>query len=281
MTLSAKTTQPIDGLPLGRRIAGDALRTLGRSSLGLVDGLGAFAVFAARATWAVPRLRGARAGLARAVYEAGVRCLPVIFVVGGFTGLVLGLQGYYVLARFGSESVLGSLVALTLTRELAPVLAALMIVGQAGSALAAELGIQRNSEQIDALGVMGVDPLGYLVTPRLLAAIVVFPILTAAFTLIGIAGGYVSGSVLLSLDGGVYWAAVRAAVQPGDVGECLLKAAVFGVLTFTIGSYQGFYADRQNALAGARAVSAATTRAVVLASVAVLVSDFVITSLLA
>jgi phospholipid/cholesterol/gamma-HCH transport system permease protein len=215
-----------------------------------------------------------------AVHEQGVRCVPVVTIVGLFTGLVLGLQGFYVLTRFGSAGMLGTFVSLTLTRELAPVLAALMIVGQAGSAIAAEIGIHRNSEQIDALVTMGIDPLGYLITPRLFAALIVFPILAVTFTLVGIAGGYLSGSALLGLDAGVYWSAVHSAIRSTDVRECLLKALVFGLITIAICCHSGFTTHRRAGVGGSRAVSVSTTRAVVLASVATLAADYLITSFL-
>ena len=158
---------------------------LGRITLATVTGLGDFALFVARAVRAIPHAPGLGFRWVRAIEEQGVRSFPVVVIVGAFTGLVLGLQGYHVMSRFGSESQVGSFVSLTLARELAPVLAALVIVGQAGSALAAELGLQRNSEQIDALETMGVDSLGYLIAPRLLASVVIFPILTVFFTLVG------------------------------------------------------------------------------------------------
>ena len=256
------------------------LQALGQKTLGTIAELGDFAVFTTRSfsvAVGAPRL-GRR--VVRAVYEQGVRCLPVVLIVGAFTGLVLGLQGYYVLARFGSEGLLGTLVSLTLARELAPVLAALMIVGQAGSAIAAEIGIQRNSEQIDALETMGVDPRRYLVSPRLLVATVVYPMHAAFFTLVGLVGGYLSGSILLSLEGGIYWSSVMRAVGPSDVRECFIKAVVFGIVTMAICCHNGFNAHRRPGLTGARGVSASTTRAVVLSSIAVLATDYLITSAL-
>jgi len=256
------------------------LRVVGQNSLATVAGLGDFATFALRAATAAPATRHLGRRWIRAVHEQGVRCLPVVMIVGLFAGLVLGLQGYYVLARFGSAGVLGTFVSLTLTRELAPVLGALIIVGQAGSAIAAEIGIHRNSEQIDALTTMGIDPLGYLVTPRLLAALIAFPILTVAFTMVGLAGGYLSGSLLLGLDGGVYWSAVHAAVRVADVRECLSKALVFGLITIAICCYSGFTAHQRAGVSGSRAVSVSTTRGVVLASVATLAADYMITSFL-
>ena len=218
--------------------------------------------------------------IARAVYEQGALCLPVVLIVGMFTGLVLGLQGYYVLSRFGSDGLLGTLVSLSLVREMAPVLAALMIVGQAGSALAAELGIQRNSEQIVALETMGVSSHGYLVAPRLIAALLVFPLQTALFVIVGLWGGSLSGSLLLGVDSGVYWSAVERAVESRDLRECFIKAATFGLLTMSICAYHGFNAHRCLSASGARAVSASTTRAVVLSSIIVLAADYVITSFL-
>ncbi|MCW0220710.1 MAG: ABC transporter permease, partial [Prosthecobacter sp.] len=194
--------------------------------------------------------------------------------------LVLGLQGYYVLNRFGSESLLGALVSLSLVRELGPVLAALMLVGQAGSALAAELGIQRNTEQVAALDTMGVNSVGYLVTPRVLAALVVYPMQTALFVTIGLFGGSLSGTWLLGLEPGVYWSSVERAVEMQDVTECFLKAATFGLLTIALCAYHGFNAHRCKGATGARAVSASTTRAVVQSSITVLAADYVITSFL-
>jgi phospholipid/cholesterol/gamma-HCH transport system permease protein len=256
------------------------LQMVGENSLGTVAGLGDFARFTSRGVTAARGTRHLGRRWVRAVHEQGVRCLPVVSIVGLFAGLVLGLQGYYVLARFGSAGVLGTFVSLTLARELAPVLGSLMIVGQAGSAIAAEIGIHRNSEQIDALTTMGIDPLGYLVTPRLLAALIVFPILTVVFTLVGLVGGYLSGSLLLGLDSGVYWAGVHSAVRVADVRECLVKAVVFGVITIAICCHSGFTAHLRSGVSGSRAVSASTTRGVVLASIAILAADYLITSFL-
>ena len=255
-------------------------RALGHHTLYIIRELSDFAAFTSRSFTAAVGSRKLGRRVMRAVYEQGVRCVPVILIVGLFTGLVLGLQGYYVLNKFGSAGLLGTLVSLTLVRELAPVLAALMLVGQAGSALAAELGIQRNSEQIDALETMGASVHAYLISPRLIAAVLVFPIQTVFFTLIGLFGGYLSGTVVLALQPGVYWSAVFRAVQPVDVRECLIKAVVFGFLTIAICAYNGFNAHRRRTSTGARAVSASTTRAVVLSCIVVLATDYIITSML-
>jgi phospholipid/cholesterol/gamma-HCH transport system permease protein len=257
------------------------LHLLGRQSLGIVCGFGDFALFTGEALVSSWRCRRLWPRLVRAFYEQGAVCLPVVLIVGTFTGLVLGLQGYHVLNRFGSEGLLGSLVSLSLVREMAPVLASLMLIAQAGSALAAELGIQRNTEQIAALETMGVSSHGYLVAPRLLAAVLVFPIQTALFTVVGLLGGSLSGSLLLGLDSGVYWSAVEDSVKARDVRECFLKACIFGLLSISICAYQGFHAHRSGTASGAQAVSASTTRAVVHSCIAVLVADYVITSFLA
>ncbi len=253
---------------------------LGRETLRMVSGLGDYALFTGTAFRSVAHSRRLGRRVIRAIHEQGTLCLPVILIVGVFTGLVLGLQGYYVLNRFGSEGLLGALVSLSLVREMAPVLAALMLVGQAGSALAAELGIQRNSEQIVALETMGVSSHGYLVTPRLIAALIVFPIQTALFVAVGLWGGSLSGSLLLGVEPGVYWSSVERAVQAPDVRECFIKAATFGLLTISICAYHGFNAHRCRSATGARAVSASTTSAVVFSSIIVLAADYVITSFL-
>jgi phospholipid/cholesterol/gamma-HCH transport system permease protein len=254
--------------------------TIGRYMLNLLRGLGDFALFIAHSFMAVLSSRRLLGRVIRAGFEQGVRCLPVILIVGTFTGLVLGLQGYYVLNRFGSESLLGALVSLSLVRELGPVLAALMLVGQAGSALAAELGIQRNSEQIAALDTMGINSLGYLISPRLIASVLVYPMQTALFVTVGLWGGSLSGSLLLGLQPGVYWSAVERAVASEDVNECLIKAAVFGILTISLCCFHGFYTHRNRSDSGAQGVSASTTRAVVQSSILVLAADYVITSFL-
>jgi phospholipid/cholesterol/gamma-HCH transport system permease protein len=252
---------------------------LGRSALRIVSELGDIAVFTVESLVQAFASRRLMRRVIRSLYELGIRCLPVVLVVGLFTGLVLGLQGYYVLNRFGSETILGTFVSLTLVRELAPVLAALMLTGQGGSALAAELGIQRNTEQINALETMGIPPLGYLVGPRILAALVVFPIMAALFTLVALSGGWLSGSVVLPVPSTVYWSGVFNAVQPTDVVECFIKSVTFGALVAILCAHNGYNTHRRSRSTGARAVSASTTRAVVVSSIMILAADFVITSL--
>ena len=252
---------------------------LGKLTLQGVSALGRWGVFSVRALREVRSGQALTTRLVRALFEQGVRCVPVIAVVAAFTGMVLGLQGHYVLSRFGATGMLGTLVSLSLCRELGPVLAALMIAGQAGTALSAELGIQRSTEQIDAIELMDVSPEGFLVGARLLGAFFVFPVLTAFFVLVGVAGGWLSGCVLMPQDSNGYWGAVHEAIHGKDIRECLLKGAVFGFLTTALCAYQGFYAHRSGE-AGARAVGLATVRGIVLSSIAILAADYLITAVL-
>ena len=255
------------------------IATTGRLTINTFHEIGRFSLFIVRSILSLWRLRAFSTKVARAIFEMGVRCTPIILTVGCFTGLVLGLQGYYTLARFGSEYALGATVGISLVTELGPVLAALMIVGQAGSAMAAELGIQRNSEQIDALETMGINPLGFLVGPRLLAALLVFPIHTAFFDLIGILGGFISGVMLLNQEPGVYWQSVYSGVPLAKITQGLVKSVVFGVSVVAVCTYEGFNTHRRSSEVGARGVSQSTTRAVVYSSITVLALDYVLTAL--
>ena len=256
------------------------IRSLGRTTLGLVLELGAITIFAVEAFRGFLLQRSRFAKLRLAIHEIGVRCFPIVATVGLFTGLVMGLQLYHTLARLGAEAALGDAVGLSLVRELGPVLTALMVVGQAGSALASELGIQRNDEQIDALQTMSVDPKGFLVGPRLVAAIICFPMLVAIFDLIGIFGGFLSGCVLLGLDSGVYWNHIENAIRWEDVFGGFIKALVFGLLTILICTFRGYNTHRKASCPGVRGVSESATRAVVWSSVTVLMADYLITSFL-
>lgn len=256
------------------------ISTLGRTFLTIVYELGEISVFGGGALCRFFGLKHRWMKLVYSIHEIGVRCFPIVAIVGLFTGLVMGLQLYYTLVKFGAESALGTAVALSLIRELGPVLTALMVVGQAGSALASELGIQRNDEQIDALQTMSIDPLGYLVGPRLLAALVCFPMLTAVFNLIGIFGGYVTGCLLLHVDAGVYWNRVFESVDWSDVRGGFIKSLVFGLVTIMICAYRGFNTHRKASFPGVRGVSESATRAVVWSSVMVLALDYLITSFL-
>jgi phospholipid/cholesterol/gamma-HCH transport system permease protein len=256
------------------------IQLVGRSALSVVHELGEISLFSGASIGAYFRMRGRIAKLVVAIHEIGVRCVPIVATVGLFTGLVMGLQLYYTLVKFGAQSALGTAVSLSLIRELGPVLTALMVVGQAGSAMASELGIQRNDEQIDALETMSIDSRGFLVGPRLIAGLICFPILVAIFDLIGIFGGYLTGSVLLNVDAGVYWHRVYESVSWADVQGGFIKAMVFGLLTMSICAYRGFNTHRKAGFPGVRGVSESATRAVVWSSVGVLAADYLITSFL-
>jgi phospholipid/cholesterol/gamma-HCH transport system permease protein len=214
------------------------------------------------------------------IYYIGAKSTQIVLLVGLFTGMVLGLQLYYVLIQFGASGVLGSAVALALIRELGPVLTAIMITARAGSAMTAELGIQRISEQIDALSTMRIDPLAYLVSPRIAAGIISFPFLTAFFDVIGIAGGWLSGCALLGVNSGAYWDRVITSTTMEDINGGIIKSIVFAVLVVTICCFQGFFTHLRTDSYGAKSVNFSTTSAVVLSCVMILISDYVVTSLI-
>ena len=210
----------------------------------------------------------------------GSKSLFVIGFTGAFSGMVLALQGYYTLSKFGAEGLLGSGVALSIIRELGPVLSALMVTGRAGSAMCAEIGIMRIDEQIDALECMAVDPHAYLITPRLIACVIALPLLTAFFDVVGMAGGYAIGVDLLGVNAGDFMEGIRTSVAWDDVYMGIIKSFCFAVLIIWICTYKGFYSGVDEGNFGPEQVSRSTTDAVVLASVSVLVSDYVITSIL-
>ncbi|MBI4962053.1 MAG: ABC transporter permease [Desulfomonile tiedjei] len=205
----------------------------------------------------------------------GSQSVLLIALTGAFTGMVMALQGYNGLHRYGAESMVGATVALAMARELGPVIAALMVVGRVGSAMTAELGSMRNTQQIDALASMAVDPVHYLVVPRVFAATVVLPPLAGIFSFSGMVGCYVLSIYFLGIDGGTFMAAVRYYVEADDIVHGLIKALVFGLILSLIACYKGFYAT-----GGARGVGIATTKAVVASSVMVLVSDYIMTVLM-
>jgi phospholipid/cholesterol/gamma-HCH transport system permease protein len=203
----------------------------------------------------------------------GVRSVFVIILTGGFTGMVLALQSYYGFRKFGSEGLVGATVALSMTRELGPVLTSLMVTGRAGSAMAAELGTMRVTEQIDALTAMALNPIKYLVTPRIIAAFLVLPVLTVISDFVGIIGGYLVGVKLLKINEGAYIDKMIKFVELNDIYNGLVKAAVFGLILSIVSCYKGFYTK-----GGAEGVGRATTEAVVVSSVTILVTDYILTS---
>jgi phospholipid/cholesterol/gamma-HCH transport system permease protein len=171
-------------------------------------------------------------------------------------------------------------VALSLIRELGPVLTAIMVTARAGSSMATEIGVQRISEQIDALATMRIDPLAYLVSPRIAAAVISFPLLTAFFDMIGILGGYISGVLLLGLDSGTYWHRVQSSVEISDISGGFVKAVVFALIVSAVCCFQGYFTHMRRDSFGAKAVGLSTTSAVVVSCVLILISDYVVTSFL-
>ncbi|HVR11492.1 MAG TPA: ABC transporter permease [Thermoanaerobaculia bacterium] len=213
--------------------------------------------------------------LSRQMVKVGVSSTPVVLLTALFTGMVLALQTFTVLKRFNAESYVGSLVGLSMVRELAAVLSSLIVAGRAGSAMGAELGTMRVTEQIDALEVMATDPVHYLVVPRVWATVLMMPLLVALADGIGIFGGYLVSVVLMGSNPVSYLNTSFQFMNLNDLMSGLIKAAVFGLLLATIGCQQGFYTT-----GGAEGVGRSTTAAVVLASIAILAADFFLTKLL-
>ncbi len=252
---------------------------VGQRVMRIVDNLGASMIFLLKALVLIFGRKQPMA-IIHQINMIGVKTVNIVALVGFFTGMVMGLQLYYTLVKYGSVGVLGSAVALSIIRELGPVLTAIMITARAGSSMTAEIGIQRNSEQIDALYTMRIDPVGYLISPKVAASIISFPILTALFDLIGILGGYVSGCVIMGVNSGSYFYRVVSSVEIADVNGGFIKALVFAVIVSTICCYQGYFTHMRTDSYGARSVSLSTTSAVVLSCVSILVADYIVTSFL-
>lgn len=252
---------------------------LGRLAIRLINDMGAAAIFFTKACAQI-FARNQMPRILEQLSHIGANTMAIVSLIGLFTGMVMALQIYYALAKFGAQGMLGNAVALGLIRELGPVMTAIMIIARAGSSMAAEIGILRISEQIDALQTMRIDPIGYLISPRIAAALVSFPLLTALFDVMGIVGGYFTGVMLLGVNAGMYLDQIQAGVDTKDVMGGFLKAVIFAVMVSTICSFQGFFTHMRAEAHGAKSVSLSTTAAVVLSCVVVLVGDYVITSFL-
>jgi phospholipid/cholesterol/gamma-HCH transport system permease protein len=261
------------------RLLAEPFALTGRKVMTWIDNLGAATIFLSRAFLKIFRPKQFFK-IVEQLYYIGSGSVLIIMLVGLFTGMVLSLQSYHALVKFGSEGALGTLVSLSLIRELGPVLTAIMITARAGSAITAEIGSQRISEQIDALKTMRIDPLRYLISPRIAASIISFPLLTALFDVIGIIGGYISGVVLLGVNAGTYLHRVQSSVEMKDITDGFIKAMVFAVIVTTVCCYQGYFAHMRTDSHGARAIGRSTTTAVVLSCVLILVADYIVTSLL-
>lgn len=213
----------------------------------------------------------------RQLYFIGARSMTVIVVTGLFTGMVVALLGYHNLQKFGSVDLLGSAVGLGLIQELGPVLAALMVIGRAGSSICAELGIMRHSEQIDALECMGIDPYRFLLVPKYIATIISLPILTCVFIVVGVFGGYLVAVVMHGISEGSYFIGMYDSVKWFDIRLGLTKSLLFGLIIVWISTFKGYFLHlNRSGSFGAEGVSRVTTDAVVLSSISILVGDYLV-----
>ncbi len=208
------------------------------------------------------------------IYNAGALSLVIIMLSGLFVGMVLGLQGFQLLQRFGSEDSLGTASAIGLVKELGPVITALLFAGRAGTALASELGLMRATDQLSAMEMMAVDPIQRVVVPRFLGGVIAMPLLAAIFSVIGLYGAQLIGVQIMHVDSGSFWSQMRASVNPIDINEGLVKSCAFGVTCSLIAVYEGYNADPT-----AEGVGRATTRTVVTSAVVTLFLDYLITAM--
>lgn len=252
-----------------------ALDGLGKAMLSYVEEMGRILLlFLSVMAWMFRPPLKAR-NIFKQMEFVGVKSIFVVVLTGTFTGMVMALQGYHGFRMFGAEALVGSTVALGMTRELGPVLTALMVTARAGSAMAAELGTMRVTEQIDALSVMAANPVKHLIVPRVLAGVFMVPLLTVVSDFCGILGGYFVGVHLLDINSGIFIKNITKLVDLGDIYNGLVKAACFGLILSLIGCYKGF-----NARGGAEGVGRATTEAVVLAAITILISDYFLTAIM-
>jgi phospholipid/cholesterol/gamma-HCH transport system permease protein len=248
---------------------------LGRQVIDLISGFGRAWIFLG-AVFVKSITPPYRIGLIiQQLHMIGVHSLAVVALVGGFTGAVLAVQGNYTLSQFGATAFTGSAIALSLIRELGPVLTALMVNGRAGSAMTAELGIMKITEQVDALRSMAVDPIRYLMVPRIVAGVISVPLLTCVFDVVGIAGGYLVATKTLNLASGTFVSHMIQSVDFVDVSSGFVKSVAFGLCVSWIACYKGWTCGF-----GAVGVNKATTSAVVTSSVVILVLDYFLTSIL-
>jgi phospholipid/cholesterol/gamma-HCH transport system permease protein len=248
----------------------------------LVDGaaesllaLGRYALFTGRLLAETPRALLRFGLVVEQVHNAGALSLVIIMLSGLFVGMVLGLQGFDLLERFGSEESLGTAAALGLVKELGPVVTALLFAGRAGTALASELGLMRATDQLSAMEMMAVDPVRRVVMPRFLGGVLSMPLLAAVFSMIGIFGAQLVGVQLMGVDPGQFWSQMRGAVEQSDVTEGVIKSCVFGVACSAIAVYEGYHS-----VPTAEGVGRATTRTVVISSVMVLLLDYMLTAVM-
>ena len=254
-----------------KRLPGELIASFG----GFLERLGAMTRFAGQLLWQTPAALLRPRLVVEQVYNSGALSLVIIMTCGLFVGMVLGLQGHDLLQRFGSEEALGTGAALSLLKELGPVVTALLFAGRAGTSLASELGLMRATDQLSAMEVMAVDPMRRVVVPRFLGGVISMPLLTAVFIAVALFGVQLVGVQLLGVDQGQFWSQMRGAVELGDVREGLIKGLVFGVACSLIAVFEGY-----NAQPTAEGVGRATTRTVVISAVVTLVLDYILTALM-
>ena len=254
----------------------DGLQSLGRWALGIIQHTGRAQLFLLRVFAGLPSQVLRPRLLIRELYSVGVLSLLIIVVSGAFVGMVLGLQGYVTLVRFGAEESLGVAVALSIVRELGPVVTALLFAGRAGTALTAEIGLMKATEQLSGMEMMAVDPLKRVVVPRFLAGVIAMPLLAAIFSIVGVYGGYFVGVGLLGVDAGSFWSQMQAQVDLNeDILNGVIKSLAFGLVAAWIAVFEGY-----DTVPTAEGVSRATTRTVVNTALAVLGLDFLLTALM-
>lgn len=249
------------------------MKELWKSLIDSLVGLGAVVRFLLRLIVCIPGVLLRPDLLVAQVWNAGALSLVIIMLSGLFVGMVLGLQGFQLLQRFGSEEALGAAAAIGLLKELGPVVTALLFAGRAGTALASELGLMRATDQISAMEMMAVDPMKRVVAPRFLGGAIAMPLLAAIFSLIGLYGAQLIGVQIMGVDSGSFWSQMRAGVGLSDIYEGIVKSCVFGVACSLIAVYEGYYAAPT-----AAGVGRATTRTVVTSAVVVLFFDYLLTA---
>lgn len=252
------------------------IRTLGRWGLGTFERLGRASVFLSNILAGLPELFFRFSLVIQQLYSVGVLSVMIILISGLFVGMVLGLQGYNTLVDFGAEDSLGVMVSLSLVRELGPVVTALLFAGRAGSALTAEVGLMKSTEQLSGMEMMAVDPIRRVIAPRFLAGFISMPLLAAIFSAVGIIGGFVVGHGLLGVDDGAFWSQMQAKTDwYGDIMNGVIKSIVFGFVVTWIALFEGY-----DAIPTSEGVGRATTRTVVHSAFAILGLDFVLTALM-
>lgn len=257
------------------------IESLGSNTIYFVSDVGRMGLFLLLTIFGLFKPPFRHSALLKEIKLIGAHSFLVIFFTAAFTGMVLGVQGYYTLSKFGSEGLLGSAVALSLIRELGPVLTALMVTGRAGSAMCAEIGIMRISQQIDALECMSIDPYRFLITPKFLATMISVPLLTLMFNVVGIFGGYVSGVLLLDVNPGAFFSGLEQSVLNKDINLGIIKSFVFALIIVWVCTSRGFQLEKIRFSGfGAESVSRVTTQAVVLSSISILIWDYLLTAML-